>query len=123
MDPYKLYTLTADKSSEITRIWNILGLMRYATLIDIEDGLNDFFMYNNCIRLDPSGGMYLQWSTRDGSRIQTTPATFKTWFFTGVKPVDEYIPVGRPSTPIEELHMEQSKIEMQLLEELLEDTE
>ena len=123
MDPYKLYTLIADKSSEITRIWNILGLMRYSTLMDIEDGLNYFFIHNDCIKLDPSGTMHLCWSMRDGSTIQTTPATFKTWFFTGVKPVEEYIPVGRPSTPIQELYMENPKIEMQLLEELFEDTE
>lgn len=123
MDPYELYTLTAANSSEITRIWNILGLMRYAHLIDIEDGLNYFFMQHDCIKLDPSGNMYLQWGMRDGSTIKATPAAFKTWFFTGVKVVEEHIPIARPSTPLDELYMERPKIEMHVLEELFEDTE
>ncbi len=119
MNPYSIYTLTADKSSEIRRIWDIIGFSHYVALIDIEDGLNDFFLRHNCITIDASGEMTLRWRTRDDSTIEATPAAFRTWFFTGVKEVTEHIPTARPSTPIEEAYMDRPKIEVQALEELL----
>jgi hypothetical protein len=119
MDPYTLYTCTAHNSSEITHLWNLLGFSRYATLLDIEDKLNDFFLYNKCMFIDSSGALSLRWSIRDGSTIITTPAVFRTWFFTGVQEVKECIPVARPSTPIVEYTDERPKIDEELLEFLL----
>lgn len=119
MDSYKLYKCNAHNSSEITRLWNLLGFSHYATLLDIEDKLNDFFLYNKCMFIDSSGALSLRWAVRDDSTVITTPATFRTWFFTGVQEVTEYIPVARPSTPINEIHDERPKIDSDLLEFLL----
>ena len=119
MDQYKLYTCNAHNSSEIRRLWNLLEFSRYATLLDIEDKLNDFFLYNKCMFIDSSGALSLRWSIRDGSTIITTPAVFRTWFFTGVQEVKECIPVARPSTPVVEYTDERPKIDSDLLEFLL----
>jgi hypothetical protein len=111
MDPYGLYTCSADKSSEITHIWTSAGLPSHALLCVIEDSLNDFLLRVNAVTIDPSGAMSFRWKTRTGDTIITTPSAFKTWFFTGVKRIDTPIPVARPPTPSSEDTMEHPKFD------------
>lgn len=123
MEPYEIYTCIADSNSEIRRLWNIIGLPNYASLLDIEDGLNNFLLYNNGIVIDSSGALSFRWKSRDGSTIITTPSVFKTWFFIGIKYVDTVTPLARPSTPSDNTFSEHPKIDKDLLEFLLANTE
>lgn len=100
MDPYKLYTLTATKDSEITVIWNAMGIPPCAMLYEIEDALNHLFVTRKYVHVDASGVMTFRWPARDKSIIIASPSAFTKWFFTGVQTVAS--PYARPSTPIGE---------------------
>ncbi len=101
MDPYKLYTLTASPTSEITAIWKELNLPNCAMLYEIEDELNHLFITRKYVQVDASGAITFRWPARDRSTIIASPSAFTKWFFTGVQPVAS--PYARPSTPIGEM--------------------
>jgi hypothetical protein len=73
MDPYKLYTLTASPTSEITAIWKELNLPNCAMLYEIEDELNHLFITRKYVQVDASGAIMFRWPVRDGSSRDKDP--------------------------------------------------